>query len=191
MTIAGAKRLKATARKEALGQRRDAWVAAGGKPGEATRHLLSALAQHHGRVIAGYLPMRDEIDPLPAMELLAADGPVVVPVVQGEGQPLVFRRWTPGCALVKGPHGAMVPKTGEELEPEALIIPLVAFDALGHRLGYGGGYYDRTLFALRARRVVLAVGFAYAGQAMAALPVEATDAKLDLVVTERGLAVGG
>lgn len=194
MTVPGARALKAIARAEALAQRREAHLAAAGPespvPGDATRHLLSALASHHGRVIAGYLPMRTEIDPLPAMAHLAAAGPVVVPVVRGAGLPLAFRRWTPGCRLVAGAFGAMVPETGETLEPDALIVPMVAFDGFGHRLGYGGGFYDRTLAALRERRAVLAVGFAYSQQAMAALPVEATDARLDMVVTERGLAVG-
>jgi 5-formyltetrahydrofolate cyclo-ligase len=191
MTVPGAKAMKAVARAEALVQRKDAHRAAAALVDDANRHLLSALARHHGRVIAGYLPMRTEIDPLPAMAHLAEEGPVVVPVVRGAGQPLAFRRWTPGCALIRGAFGAMIPETGEELDPDALIVPVVAFDGLGHRLGYGGGFYDRTLTALRARHPVLAVGFAYSGQAMAALPVEATDAKLDMVVTERGVAVGG
>jgi 5-formyltetrahydrofolate cyclo-ligase len=176
---------KALLRKEALTLRSAAHEAARG-PGDATLHLLSALAGHHGRVIAGYMPMRSEIDPLPAMTLLAETSPIVVPVIAGKGQRLKFRRWRPGCKLEEGPFGALVPVSGEELEPEALIVPLVAFDGLGHRLGYGGGFYDRTLEALRAAHRVLAVGFAYAAQEVAAVPVEPTDARLDMIVTEAG-----
>ncbi len=177
---------KAAARAEALGLRRAAHEAAGG-PGVATRHLLSALTHHHGRVIAGYLPIRTEIDPVPAMTALAEAGPVVVPEVQGPGQPLRFRRWTPGCALVAGRFGALVPADGEILRPDALIVPLVAFDGLFHRLGYGGGFYDRTLAELRAGQSCFALGFAYAGQEAAALPVEPSDARLDGIVTEKGV----
>ena len=177
---------KAAARAEALTLRRAAHAAAGG-PGDATRHLLSALASHHGRPIAGYLPIRSEIDPLPAMTLLARTGPVAVPEVVASGQPLRFRRWTPGCRLAPGPFGALVPVDAEVIVPEALIVPLVAFDALFHRLGYGGGFYDRTLAALRAGRAVFALGFAYAAQEAAALPVDPTDARLDGIVTQAGV----
>lgn len=192
MTVPHAKELKALARAEALMERRAAHAAldAGGLK-DATRHLLSALANWRGRVIAGYLPIKTEIDPRDAMARLAADSPLVVPMMPGPGQPLSFRRWTPGCALVDGGHGTLIPAAGETLVPDALIVPLLAFDLLGHRLGYGGGFYDRTLTDLRARQAVFAVGFAYAAQEMAALPVEATDARLDAVVTEKGLAVGG
>ena len=125
------------------------------------------------------------------MTVLAGIGPVAVPEIVGPGRPLLFRRWTPGCALTVGPYGAMVPATGAVVEPEAVIVPLVAFDGLFHRIGYGGGFYDRTLAALRLRRPVFAVGFAYAGQEAAALPVEPTDARLDAIVTEAGLRLHG
>ena len=108
-----------------------------------------------------------------------------VPVIRGKGQPLVFSRWEPDAALVEGPFGAMVPEVEELMEPEILIVPLVAFDAGGARLGYGGGFYDRTLELLRGRRATLAIGFAYDGQEAGALPLEETDQRLDMIVTER------
>ena len=153
--------------------------------GRATDHLLAALAPHRGKVLAGYMPMRSEIDPLPAMA--AWDGPVCVPVVIARGQPLRFRAWTPGTRMVEGAFGALIPESGDWLVPQVLIVPLVAFDARGFRLGYGGGFYDRTLEGLRAAGPVPAIGFAFAAQRVDAVPTEPTDQPLDLIVTEAGL----
>jgi 5-formyltetrahydrofolate cyclo-ligase len=89
--------------------------------------------------------------------------------------------------MVPGEFGALIPADGAWLQPEVLIVPLVGFDARGYRLGYGGGFYDRTLEALRARGPVLAVGFAFAGQEMPSVPIEPTDQKLDVIVTESGV----
>lgn len=175
---------KELARAEAFARRKLAHDKARG-PGEATRHLVQVLEPFRGQVVSGYMPIRTEIDPRPAMSLLAADGPVVVPVIPGPAMPLLFRRWIPGGNLISGPFGALVPETGEDLEPAALIVPLVAFHRSGHRLGYGGGFYDRTLARLRRRGKVFAVGFAYSGQEAEGFPVEATDEPLDAIVTER------
>ncbi len=175
--------LKAAARRAALARRRAAFEA--GLGAGASERLLDWLAPYRGRVLAGYMPIRTEIDPLPAMAEMVAHGPVCVPVVEGAGRPLRFREWKPGCALLEGPFGAQVPEGGEWLEPEVLIVPLVAFDRRGGRLGYGGGFYDRTLGALRTKRPVLAVGFAFAAQEAEALPLEPTDQPLDALVTER------
>lgn len=90
-------------------------------------------------------------------------------------------------ALVPGPFGARIPEVCDFFEPEILIVPLVAFDSAGNRLGYGGGFYDRTLEMLRARRATLAIGFAYAAQQADALPLEPTDQPLDMIVTEAGV----
>jgi 5-formyltetrahydrofolate cyclo-ligase len=98
----------------------------------------------------------------------------------------MFREWTPGCALIEGPFKAMIPERGDWLTPEALIVPLVAFDAALNRLGYGGGFYDRTLAKLRAAAPVEAIGFAFAGQELPRVPADATDQPLDAVVTETG-----
>ncbi|VDC29176.1 5-formyltetrahydrofolate cyclo-ligase [Pseudogemmobacter humi] len=153
--------------------------------GQAAELLADFLAPHRGKVLSGYMPMRSEIDPLPAMA--AHQGPVGVPVIPGRDQPLRFREWSPGCALVEGTFKALVPAEGAWLEPEVVIVPLLAFDGRGYRLGYGGGFYDRTLELLRARRPTLAVGFAFAAQEMAGVPIEPTDQRLDAVVTEQGV----
>ena len=150
----------------------------------------AALAAHlegvTGRVVSAYLPIRTEADPLPAMHALAARNRVCVPVVEGAGRPLSFREWRPGCRLVEGPFRVRVPADGAALVPDLLVVPMLAFDADLYRLGYGGGFYDRTLAALRAGGGCRAVGFAYAAQEVAAVPREATDAPLDELVTEDG-----
>ena len=149
--------------------------------------LSELLAGYRGVPISGYMPMRSEIDPLPAMAEAAAHGPVGVPVIMGKGEPLRFARWEPDMPMVAGTFGAQVPAELEFFEPELLIVPLLAFDRAGGRLGYGGGFYDRTLEMLRARRATLAVGFAYAVQELEDLPLEATDQVLDMIVTESGV----
>jgi 5-formyltetrahydrofolate cyclo-ligase len=108
-----------------------------------------------------------------------------VPVIQAAGQPLEFSRWEPDGALRDGPFGAQVPVVDDYFEPEIVIVPLVAFDRHGGRLGYGGGFYDRTLERLRARRATLAIGFAFDAQEADDLPLEPTDQPLDMMVTER------
>jgi len=155
--------------------------------GHAAAHLSDVLAQYRGRPLAGYAPIRTEIDPTAALVAASAHGPVCLPVIQGAGQPLIFRVWSPGCAMVAGPFGAQVPETGAFITPEILIVPLVAFSRRGTRLGYGGGFYDRTLQALRALQPTVAIGFAYAAQEIPDLPQEATDQPLDLIVTEQGV----
>lgn len=173
---------KAAARKAAFARRKLAFEA--GYPG-AAGHLSEVLAGYRGVPVAGYLPIRTEIDPLPAMAEAAAHGPVGVPVIRAAGQPLVFSQWEPDCALIDGPFGACIPAEERLVLPEVLIVPLVAFSRDGGRLGYGGGFYDRTLEALRRERPTLALGFAFAAQEEDALPLEPTDQPLDLIVTER------
>ena len=102
------------------------------------------------------------------------------------GLPLSFREWTPDAKMTNGPFGAKVPVSGDWLAPELLIVPLVAFDTQGFRLGYGGGYYDRSLELLRKKKPTLAVGYAYSGQ-MGEVPVEITDQRLDALVSENGV----
>ncbi|MDG1788317.1 MAG: 5-formyltetrahydrofolate cyclo-ligase, partial [Paracoccaceae bacterium] len=116
-----------------------------------------------------------------------AYGWVGVPVIQRAGAALLFSRWDPECALKDGPFGAKIPQIDQFFEPEILIVPLVAFDRQGGRLGYGGGFYDRTLEGLRQRRRTLAIGFAYCAQEAKALPLEPTDQPLDMIVTEQGV----
>lgn len=152
--------------------------------GGASALLSSVLAGYRGVPIAGYMPIRSEIDPLPTMTEAAAHGPVGVPVILAQGQPLAFSRWTPDGELRDGPFGARVPVVDDFFAPEIVIVPLVAFTRAGGRLGYGGGFYDRTLEQLRARAATLAIGFAYDAQEVDHLPLEATDQKLDIIVTD-------
>ncbi|MBM1815238.1 5-formyltetrahydrofolate cyclo-ligase [Pseudosulfitobacter pseudonitzschiae] len=172
---------KAAARKAAFARRKAAYETAAP---DACGVLSELLAGHRGVPLAGYVPIRTEIDPLAAMAEASAYGPVGVPVIQGAGQPLQFSQWEPDMPLRDGPFGARVPMVDAWMVPQIVIVPLVAFDRRGGRLGYGGGFYDRTLQGLRARGPVLAVGFAFAAQEAEALPLEETDQTLDMIVTE-------
>lgn len=171
---------KARLRAEALAAR-----AAGGDQAAIDRHPTAALAPLSGRVLAGYWPMRGEADPRPAMA--AHDGPLCLPVVPGRAVPLLFRAWT-GAPLVPGPFGTSHPAdSAPALTPEVLIVPLAAFDAAGNRLGYGGGYYDRTLQLLRRTGRPVAIGLAFACQQLAEIPAEEFDEPLDMIVTDAGI----
>jgi len=184
--ILEAKRL---ARAQALEARVAHHAAAPGAGRMAAGHALQAIAALRGvGVVSGYLPTRHELDPLPAMMTLVGLGfRVVVPVVTGRGEPLTFRTWRPGVATVRGAFGVSVPVEGETLEPDVLLVPMLAFDRRGHRLGYGGGFYDRTIAALRARRLVTALGLAFADQELARVPDSDNDMRLDAIATERGM----
>ena len=173
---------KSAARTAAFARRKAAFAAGQGQAAELLADVLSA---HAGKVLAGYMPMRTEIDPLPAMA--AHQGLVGVPVIMAAATPLKFREWAPGVAMVPGDFGALIPAEGAWITPQLVIVPLLAFDARGYRLGYGGGFYDRTLQGLRAKGPILAIGFAFAAQEVDAVPTDAFDQKLDLVVTEKGL----
>lgn len=170
---------KAALRAHALAAR-----AQGGDQVALDRHLIATLAPHRGKILSGYWPMRDEADPRPAME--AHDGPLCLPVVPGRAVPLVFRRWQ-GEALVPGPFGTSHPPDSQPgLRPDVLIVPLAGFDRRGNRIGYGGGYYDRTLQLLRETGNVTAIGLAFAVQELPDIPAGPFDQPLDLIVTDRG-----
>lgn len=175
--------IKADARKAAFARRKAAHTAV--NPTLAQARLLEALEPLQGKTISGYMPIQTEIDPLPVMVKMAAAGFVTVPVIKAKATPLKFRQWTPDCQMITGEFGAKIPATGAWLEPEVLIVPLVAFDRHGGRLGYGGGFYDRTLEMLRERRETIAIGYAFAAQEAENLPLEATDQPLDAIVTEK------
>lgn len=174
--------LKAAARKAAFAQRKAAFARGQGQGAEI---LADYLATQSDLPLAGYMPMRTEIDPLAAMA--AHLGPVGVPVILGPGQALKFRSWTQDAVMIPGEFGALIPAEGPWIDPQVVIVPLLAFDARGYRLGYGGGFYDRTLQSLRARHPTLAVGFAFAAQEVDEVPIEATDQRLDALVTELGV----
>ena len=138
--------------------------------------------------IAGYWPIADEIDVRPLLERLAQIGrSLSLPCVPGPNEPLVFREWLPGNALAAGPFGTQQPVEDATIAgPSVLLIPLLAFDAAGGRLGYGGGYYDRTLAALRKDGHIIAIGVAYAGQEIGCVPPESSDQFLDWIATVSG-----
>jgi 5-formyltetrahydrofolate cyclo-ligase len=178
---------KSIARKAAFAARKLAHASADIATPEAAVHLLAAIGDPRGLCIAGYMPIRTEIDPLPAMRKLHAEGArLCVPVIEADGHPLKFRQWRPDGPMTDGPFGAQVPADGAWLTPEVVIVPLVAFDLQLNRLGYGGGFYDRTLEQLRRTAPVRAIGFAYAGQELPNVPQEPTDQPIDMVVTEHG-----
>jgi 5-formyltetrahydrofolate cyclo-ligase len=177
---------KAAAREAGYLRRWEAKAAAGDAVARATARFLEVVGPCEGRIVSGYLPIRTELDPRPVMAALYGAGArICVPVINGKGKPLKFREWTPKSPLVAGPFGARVPESGDWLEPDILIAPLIAFTRAGFRLGYGGGFYDRTLAMLKGRRPTRAYGFAYAAQEVERLPLEPTDIRLDGVVTER------
>jgi 5-formyltetrahydrofolate cyclo-ligase len=178
---------KAELRREAIA-RRDALPAAERQRAAeaiAARELPVAVAP--GTIASGYFPMKSEIDALPLLRKLAASGArLALPVVAGKGKPLIMRAWSVGEPLVAGVWGIREPgREAPEVEPDILIVPLLAFDRRGHRIGYGAGYYDMTIAKLRANKRVVAVGIAFAAQEIAAVPTDPRDARLDLVLTER------
>lgn len=176
--------VKVAARKAAFARRKPLFDSAG--PAQAG-YLSEVLAGYRGVPLSGFMPIRTEIDPLPAMAEASAHGPVGVPVIDAADHPLRFARWTPETEMVAGAFGARIPATPDFFEPEILIVPLLAFSRHGGRLGYGGGFYDRTLEGLRAKRATLAIGFAFAGQESTDVPLEPTDQPLDMIVTEAGV----
>ncbi|MCZ6483160.1 MAG: 5-formyltetrahydrofolate cyclo-ligase [Alphaproteobacteria bacterium] len=182
--VAGKRGLRELAR-----SKRRAAAESGSEAGERLREsFLSALPLPPAQVVAGYWPLPEEIDVRPLMTNLHLSGQVLVlPVVVGRGQPLIFRRWRPSLPLDAGVYGISVPSAeAPEATPGVLLVPLLAFDGEGRRLGYGAGYYDRTLATLRRAGDILAIGAAYAAQRMDSLPEGASDQRLDWVVTEEG-----
>jgi 5-formyltetrahydrofolate cyclo-ligase len=188
------RRLRVTAKAtRTLAVRRDR-AAKGDAAGVLRDQFLGALswnAWDEGTVVSAYWPLGDEIDPRPLMEALHLRGHrLALPAIRAAGRPLDFRAWLPGDPLISAGFGIQEPAaTAPSVAPRVLLVPLLAFDAAGYRLGYGGGFYDRSLALLRAAGDTLAVGLAYADQQVAAVPREATDQPLDLVVTERGVIV--
>ncbi len=176
--------VKGAARKAAFARRKPLFE---GATAAQAGYLSEVLAGYRGVALSGFMPIRTEIDPRPAMAEASAYGPVGVPVITGPNQPLRFSSWTPQTAMIDGPFGAQVPAVDDFFEPEIVIVPLLSFTINGDRLGYGGGFYDRTLEHLRGLRATLAIGFAFAGQQVDALLLEPTDQPLDLIVTEAGV----
>ena len=147
-----------------------------------------------GAVVSGYWPLSGEIDVRALLAYLDGRGYVcALPVVVAPDAPLIFRRWTPGVRLEAGPFDTRHPAAdAPEVRPDMLLVPLLAFDAEGYRLGYGGGYFDRTLGGLRERGAPVAVGAAFAGQQVDHVPHDRYDQPLDWIVTEeKAVRIGG
>jgi 5-formyltetrahydrofolate cyclo-ligase len=140
-----------------------------------------------GTIVSGFMPMRSEINPLPLMRKLAAQGAqLALPVIQGRGKPLLMRAWSFGAPLESRQWGIKEPPDDAPVvDPDVLIVPLACFDRSGHRIGYGAGYFDKTIRALRAKKTATAVGIAFAAQEIAHVPATDFDERLDLVLTER------
>jgi len=178
---------KATLRAAALA-RRDALPAA---ERQAAAEAIAArgipIEVTPGMIVSGFMPMQTEINPLPLMRKLAEAGAqLALPAIAGRGRPLIMRAWHFGTPLKAGQWGIREPMPdAPEVAPDILIVPLAAFDRDGHRIGYGAGYYDMTINALRAKKKVMAVGIAFAAQEIPRVPATERDARLDLVLTER------
>ncbi len=178
--------------------RREAISLRDAMPFDTRRAASEALAAREfpltippGTVVSGFMPMRSEVNPLPLMrKLLDAGATLALPVIAGRGKPLIMRIWQWGEPLSPGLWGIREPKPqAPEVEPDLLLVPLLAFDRTGHRIGYGAGYYDKTIGELRERKAIAAIGLAFAAQEIAMVPVTERDAKLDLVLTEREVIV--
>ncbi|MBU6498673.1 MAG: 5-formyltetrahydrofolate cyclo-ligase [Rhodospirillales bacterium] len=151
-------------------------------------NVLAELPPPPGVAVSGFWPLEGEIDIRPLLEALHARGhPVLLPETPPRGHPLIFRRWAPGIAMVRERFGTLRPD-GPVGVPHTLFVPLLAFDRSGRRLGYGGGYYDRTLAALPG---AYAIGCAFAAQELDAVPAVGYDARLDAIATERGVILCG
>jgi 5-formyltetrahydrofolate cyclo-ligase len=145
------------------------------------------LAVAPGVIVSGFMPLKSEINPLPLLQKLSESGArLALPAIAGRGQPLIMRAWEFGAPLDRGQWGIREPKAeATEVDPDILLVPLLAFDRSGHRIGYGAGYYDMTIHRLRALKPVTAVGIAFAAQEVPKIPTTPRDERLDLVLTER------
>jgi 5-formyltetrahydrofolate cyclo-ligase len=155
---------------------------------ELAGHVLREMPPPPGAAVAGFWPLAGEIDIRPLLEALHARGnPVLLPETPKRGNPLIFRHWYPGAPMVRERFGTLRP-VGPVGVPAWLLVPLLAFDRQGRRLGYGGGYYDRTLAELVGKT---AIGCAFAAQELDEVPAGDYDARLAAIATERGIFIPG
>ena len=177
-------------RRAAAARRTEAFAAFPDAGYRLAAHFHDSVRLPRGAIVSGYWPLPGELDVRPLLHQIHDAGhPIALPVVIAKAQPLLFRRWVPGTPLVQGSFKVMTPPEGaQELEPNVLMVPLLAFDAAGYRLGYGGGFYDRTLEKRRREahsgHPVLAVGIAFAAQETESLPRGPFDQRLDWIATE-------
>lgn len=180
---------KADARSRAAKVRAAAHKAGGDAAAEALAETgLSFLGEEARGVVSGFYPYRSELDLRPLMSRLAAEGwTTALPIVQEAGKPLKFRAWVPGEATEPGAWDIPVPSpSAAAVEPDIMLVPLLAFDRAGYRLGYGGGFYDRTIEMFRAQRALTTVGAAFAAQEVEDVVRGVHDQPLDWVLTETG-----
>lgn len=151
-------------------------------------HGLGFIELAPGSIVSGFSAIKDEIDASPLLARLADQGyRLALPVMQGKGKPLLFRAWAPGDEMGTATWGIAEPLPSRPaLEPDVVLVPLLAFDARGYRLGYGGGFYDRTLAALREKKSIVAVGIAYDELEVDAVPHQGYDQRTDWVLTPSG-----
>jgi 5-formyltetrahydrofolate cyclo-ligase len=174
--------------------RRDALAKRDALPGEFRMNAAETVALRGlpvevpaGAVVSGFFPLKTEINPVRLMRRLSAAGAqLALPLIVGRGKPLSMRAFTFGDELIPGQWGILEPsKDAPEVEPDFLIVPLLAFDRVGQRVGYGAGYYDMTITTLRRKKPVVAIGIAFAAQEIPQVPATPNDAPLDFVLTER------
>jgi 5-formyltetrahydrofolate cyclo-ligase len=180
---------KKTLRAEAKRLRAEAFARHGRVPSEAVAaHGIGFAGRAPPAVVSGFLAIGEEIDPAPLMLRLEREGyTLALPVMEAKGKPLVFRAWAPGDPLAEVMWGIREPLAAAPVvEPDVVLGPLLAFDAAGYRLGYGGGFYDRTLARLRAMKPVVSIGLAYDEQRVDAVPHSSYDERLDWVLTPSG-----
>jgi 5-formyltetrahydrofolate cyclo-ligase len=179
---------KAQLRKQARARREELVRAYPDFAAQLASHA-DALAVAPNTVVGAYVALPHEADPHVLLKQLVARGATLAfPRVHAKGQPLVFHHWKPGRELNKGAYGILEPGADWPVaHPRTLLVPLLAFDKTGHRLGYGGGFYDRTIAMLRSTGETRTIGIAYAGQEMDALPHDEHDIALNTVLTENGL----
>jgi 5-formyltetrahydrofolate cyclo-ligase len=185
MDIADTKRRLRTDAKSA---RAAARAAQSGAPMHLAARFLAEVPLRPEAVVGGYWPVGDEMDVRPLLQALHGEGmALALPTVTSRGTPLTFRAWRPGDVMTPGAHDIPAPLAdAPPAIPDLLIVPLLAFDRRGWRLGYGAGYYDRTLEAFAAAgRAVTAVGVAYAAQELPQVPHDDGDRRLDAVVTDK------
>jgi len=152
-----------------------------------TAALAQALPSCHGALIGFYWPFKGEYDPRDLVRSLHARGVrLALPMIAEKAKPLAFREWWPGIPMIHGVWNIPVPEAGEPVVPDVLLVPVVGFDRQGYRLGYGGGYYDRTLASLPARPQAIGVGFELSQ--IATIHPQPHDIAMDLIVTERRTA---
>jgi 5-formyltetrahydrofolate cyclo-ligase len=181
-------RRKAELRARLLARRGEVEPGEAAAAAEAIAARVTELVPTGAEFVAAYWPLAGELDPRPALRRLTARGHrLALPRMQGKSLPLAFHAWDWGQPLIQGGFGVMQPDpAAAPAIPDVVLVPLLAFDRQGHRLGYGRGYYDRTLGALRASGAArLAIGVAFALQEVEAVPSGSADQPLDAIVTER------